>query len=85
LVRYFRNNSTEIFREHNTTDWLGKEQNLTIFWAPVLSPINGGVIGAIGVICPVGSNMSCDSDLTVNDTLEDFEALFDSDFQLVED
>ena len=42
-------------------------------------------MGVMGVICQVGQNTSCDQDFEVNDSLEDFEALFGADFKLVDD
>ena len=84
-MQNFTTNSIGYYREHNTSDWLGKERNLNIFWAPILNQTGSGVLGAIGVICPVDKIMSCDSDLNLNTSLEDFEALLDSDFKLIED
>jgi hypothetical protein len=64
---------------------LDKEKLTTILWAPILSQSSGGYVnGAIGLICLEGANAGCSMDLNIEDKLEDFEALYDEDFQLVQ-
>lgn len=63
---------------------MGNDSNITILWAPILSRGDeGDVVGVIGVVCPVSANMTCEMEFDVGDQLEDFEALFDEDFQLI--
>ena len=64
---------------------MDKEKLTTILWAPILSQSGGeNVYGAIGLICLQEANAACKMDLTIEDKLEDYEALFDEDFQLVQ-